>query len=279
MDIDVSHAVMRNVVMVGRTAEFNSGASVDGPGGPVCRKGDLVNETDPFWIIGTKRYYGPGIGVGASNQPHAADRCIGFLLNLRASDQREGVLIRFGRNGKAIAKMKSLDRRLRARRKQETSVFSQNPAIDGPAVEKGCNQTPRIHDRQFRTVGQSDCRPVAMCKIDMGDGESPRNKGVVLGVELALDPVRPDPVQVLLYDPAVDEAPGMKHHACTEQLYRLGNLGRLGKPVETSQQGDRVKEPVGPSHTTNNEFPGQPLQPHRLSPQNSSKLKAQSTEG
>ena len=260
---------MRNVVMVGRTAEFNSGASVDGPYGPVCRKGDLVDETDPFWIIGTKCYNSPGFGVSARNQFHPADRCIGFRPNLCMSDQRKGILTRLGSDGKAIANMKSLDRRLRAGREQNTSVFSQNPAIEGPAIKKGGEQTPGIHDGQFRAVGQSDRRPVAMCKIDMGDGESPRNKGVVFGVELALDPVGPDPVQVVLYDPAVDEAPGMKHYAGTQQLNRLGNLGGLGEPMETGQQGNRVKEPVGPSHTTNNEFPGQPLQPHHGSPKNS----------
>ncbi len=85
----------------------------------------------------------------------------------------------------------------------------------------------------------------------MGDGKGARNEGVVIGIELAFDPVGPHPVQVVLDHPAVDEAAGMEHHSGAQQLHRLAHLGGLGEAVQTRQHGHRVEETVGARQAAN----------------------------
>jgi len=80
-----------------------------------------------------------------------------------------------------------------------------------------------------------------------------------VGIELTLDPVRPDPIQVVLEDPAVEKTPCMQHHPGSQQFNRLVNLGGLGESTETRQQGDRVKKPVSPGNAANDKSPGKPF--------------------
>ena len=94
-----------------------------------------------------------------------------------------------------------------------------------------------------------------MAEIDMGNGKGPGDKGIVFRIELALDPVRPDPVQVVLDHAAVYQPACVKHHTGTQQFDRLAHLRGLGKAMQPGQQRNRVEEPVRTGDTTNEEPP------------------------
>jgi hypothetical protein len=86
----------------------------------------------------------------------------------------------------------------------------------------------------------ADRRPVAVGEVDMGNRKGARDKGYVVRIELAFNPVGPDPVQVMLNDPTIDQATGVKYHAGPQQFDRFAHFGRLGKTVQPRQQGDDV---------------------------------------
>ena len=48
-----------------------------------------------------------------------------------------------------------------------------------------------------------------------------RIEQAMVEIELPFDPVRPDPIEVVLNGAGVDNAPRMKQHACAHQLNRL----------------------------------------------------------
>ena len=105
-----------------------------------------------------------------------------------------------------------------------------------------------------------------MREIDVGNREGARNEGVVPGIELALDPIGPHPVEVVLDDAAVDESARMEDHPGPQQLDGLAHLGGLGEAVQARQQRDRIDKPMGPRHAAHQETPGQPLHPRHCSP-------------
>src|SRR6056297_288656 len=80
----------------------------------------------------------------------------------------------------------------------------------------------------------------------MAERKGPRNKGVVRRIELPLDPVGPDPVQIVLNGLCIDKPPGMKKDTGPQQLNGLLDLGGLGKTAQPRQKGDRIEHPVGP---------------------------------
>ncbi len=72
MNVHVSAAIIRNMMSVGRSIEFYDMMSIDGPGFSVRRKLNAVDEADPFGIVGTKGYNGPGVGSGMGRYLHPA---------------------------------------------------------------------------------------------------------------------------------------------------------------------------------------------------------------
>ena len=95
----------------------------------------------------------------------------------------------------------------------------------------------------------------------MGDRERARYERCVTWVELTFDPVRPDPIQVVLHHATVDETAGVEHDTGAQQLDRLADLGRLSEAVQTCQQRDRIEKSLPTRKTPHDPAPRQPLQP------------------
>jgi hypothetical protein len=114
------------------------------------------------------------------------------------------VRLRFGDDTDTSVQFLGLPAGRGTRGQQAAAILGQQPAVQRPAIQEGGQQPARIDDRQFLQIRMADRGPVAMGEVDMGDREGARNEGLVAGIELALDPVGPYPIQVVLDDAAVD---------------------------------------------------------------------------
>src|SRR4051812_45771926 len=83
-----------------------------------------------------------------------------------------------------------------------------------------------------------------MGEVDVAERKRAGDEGFVAGVELALDPVRPDPVEVVLDGLGVYEAARMEKHAGAKKLDGFGDLGGLGEAAHPRKQADRVEKTV-----------------------------------
>ena len=95
----------------------------------------------------------------------------------------------------------------------------------------------------------------------MSDRKCAGNEGRIHRVKLALYPVGPDPVQVVLDNTAVDQPPSVEHHAGSKQLDGLTDFRWLGKTVQLTEQRDRIQKTMTMGHTLNHITPGQPVHP------------------
>jgi hypothetical protein len=146
---------------------------------------------------------------------------------------------------------------------QRLAIGPQQPAVDRPAIVQRCQQPARIDDGQMRAVRQSHRGPVAVREIHVGEGECPRHERWVGRVELAHDPVGPDPIQVVLDCPGVHQAAGVEDDAGAQQLGRLGDLGRLRETAHARRQHQRVDHAIGARRPANDPAPRQPAHSHR----------------
>ena len=95
----------------------------------------------------------------------------------------------------------------------------QDPRVNGPAVIKRRHQSSGINDREFIHVRDPHGSPVAVREIDLGQRKGARDERVIRGIKLALDPERPDPVQVMLDGLAVHQSSGVQDHPLTQKLF------------------------------------------------------------
>jgi hypothetical protein len=142
-----------------------------------------------------------------------------------------------------------------SRRLQATPIVCQETPIQGPSVKKWCKHAAWVDDRQIWTIWITDGGPIAMGEIDMRDGKRPGNERFVPGVELTLDPVGPDPIEIVLNDPAVDEPTGVKDDTCAKQLDWHAHFGGLGEAVNASKQRYGVQKSVAARNAANDESP------------------------
>src|SRR3989338_7805131 len=142
----------------------------------------------------------------------------------------------------------------------------EDPRVDGPAVIKRRDQPARIDDREFPKVRDHHRGPVPVGQVNLRERERARDKGVVRWIELALDPKRPDPVQVMLDGLAVHQPPGVKDHPLPQQLLRGQDIGGLAKILKPGQYGDRVSESLLTGEVADNESPGEPFKPLHIFP-------------
>ena len=101
-----------------------------------------------------------------------------------------------------------------------------------------------------------------MGQIDVADGKPPGHKRHISRVELFLHPVGPDPVQIVLNGPGVDQSARMKNDAGPQQLERLLYFGRLGKAAQAGHQVDGIDHAVGARRPLYQKFPGYPVSQH-----------------
>src|SRR3989338_1726001 len=142
----------------------------------------------------------------------------------------------------------------------------QDPRVEGPAVIKRRDQPARIDDREFLKVRDPHRGPVPVGQVNLGERERARDKGVVRWIELALDPKRPDPVQVMLDGLAVHQPPGVKDHPLAQQFLRGQDIGGLAKILKPGQYGDRVGESLLTGEVADDESPGEPFKPLHIFP-------------
>jgi hypothetical protein len=119
------------------------------------------------------------------------------------------------------------------------------------------HQSARIDDRIDAQLGQTDGRPIAVREVDVTQRKSPRYKRDVLGIKLALDPVRPDPIEIVLNGAGVDDPAGMKQHARAHELDRLLHFRRLREIANPRKPQCRIGEPVSPGRPLHDVFPRQ----------------------
>ncbi len=130
-------------------------------------------------------------------------------------------------HGKACLEIEPLVRVENAGRVKACSVLSDDPCIDRPAVPERGKQAFGIHDAEVVAIRQTYGGPVPLGEIDMGQQKRPRDKGYVERVVLALHPVRPYPVEIMLDGARVQDAPCMEGHPGPEHLQRLLDIHGL----------------------------------------------------
>ena len=104
--------------------------------------------------------------------------------------------------------------------------------------------------------------PVSVGKVDVSKRKGSRDKGRVVWVELPLDPVWPDPVQVVLNGFRVDKAAGMENYSGPQELDGFLYLRRLGKAPKPGQNGQRIDDPVRPGGSFDEKSPWKPASQH-----------------
>src|SRR5687767_11741182 len=101
-----------------------------------------------------------------------------------------------------------------------------------------------------------------MRQIDVAERECARNERIIGRVELALDPVGPDPVQVVLNCLGVYETAGVKQHASPKQLKGLGKFRRFRKPTDFRDKINRIEKSVGARCASDQEPDGPRVKQH-----------------
>jgi hypothetical protein len=109
----------------------------------------------------------------------------------------------------------------------------------------------------MNSTGQTDGCPIAARQIDVTQRKRARNKRNILGIKLALDPVRPDPIEIVLDRAGVDDPAGMKQNARAHKLDRLLHFGRLREIANPGKPQRRVGKPIGPRRPLHDVFPRQ----------------------
>ena len=103
-----------------------------------------------------------------------------------------------------------------------------------------------------------------MSQVDMTERKRPRHKGGISGIELALHPVRPHPIEIVLDGLRIHQAPRMKDNASTKQLHWLSDFRRLREAPDPCQQHCWIKHAVASRRVFHEKFPWQESQHERL---------------
>ncbi|MDZ7643293.1 MAG: hypothetical protein U5K76_03055 [Woeseiaceae bacterium] len=156
--------------------------------------------------------------------------------------QSGGMRSRYDRE--ACAHLERLLDPLQLRRQQTRTIAADEPEIERPAIVEWRHQPARIDDRIDSEVRLRDGRPVAVRQVDVAEGKRARYEARIGRIELALDPVGPDPVQVGLDRPRVQQAARMKTDARAQQLDRFGDIGRLREPPHAREEAHGIDESV-----------------------------------
>ncbi len=261
VDVHVARAIVGDVVPHGGGAEAHLLRVVHRPAAAVGGQRDAVDEAHALGIAGSQRQHQRGPRLAARAQPQPADRPARFELHPRAALEGQPRHPGVGDDAHAVVHLLALPAIGGPRGQQAAAVVREQPAVERPAVEQRRQQAARIDDRQLGAVRVADRGPVAVGEVDVRDRERARYERRVARIELALDPPGPDPVQVVLHDAAVDEAAGVEHHACAQQLDRLADLGGLGEAAQPREQRDRVEEALLARDAADHEAPRQPFHP------------------
>ncbi len=260
--MDIAGAVVGKPQAVGRRIENNPAMVLQPPAAQSVLRLDAVDEADAFRVVGAKCHHQGGLRGALSSCFDATDRDSVFGLDPDPGAELKPVRRRPGDHRHPPGQFQMLVDLREPRGEQPPAIFGHHPAIEGPAVEEGRGQSPGIDNRQLILVRQAHRGPVAVGQVDVGDGEGPGDEGFVAGIVLAFDPVRPDPVEVVLDGAGVEQAPGVEHHPGAQQLKRLFDGQGLAETLQSRQEADRVDQAPGFRQPADDLFPGKPSQQH-----------------
>lgn len=281
---DVAPAVLRHTHPPRRAVQVDGGGAVDPQGGAVVGQLDAVDEADALGVGGAHGEGQPAGAVGLAGEVSPAPGSPGLPDHVGAAFQVAG-----GREdarldlkgappvGPGGGESEALLGAPGPGREEWGAVVGDEPGVERPAVEQGGDEAVRVDQGEGVEVGQAEGGPVAVRQVDVGDAEGARDKGDVVGVELALGPEGPDPVEVILDGAAVDQASGVEEDAGAQQLDRPGHLRRLGEAVQPGLQGDGVDEPARAGQAREDEAPREPPQPHPCHPTNAARQRGPRT--
>ena len=259
---DVAAGVVRGEQLVGRAVGDHVHPVVHPPAVARVAGGDPIDELDPFRVVGPQGH-DQRAAMRARRLELDPDHRLAPLQNHRSRlAQHQVVLAAGGDNCQAVVHNQLLlDLLIRqATGKQGFALGIAQPEIDRPAVLHRRDQPAGIDDGIDRQGGQADGRPIPMGQIDVAERECPGNERNILGIELPLDPVGPDPIEIVLDGFRVDDPAGMKEDARPQQLNRFGHFRGLREAANPRQPSRGIAQPIRPSGPLDDEFPGQELE-------------------
>ena len=220
-----------------------------------------MDESNAFRVERAQRDDQPTALRRAGLVTYPADVCGAGIHHLDACVQRQLLCTRMCSQGEPLFDVDGLRDAAAAGGQQPLTVLGADPGIERPAVPAGGDQSRRVNDRHFRQIWQPHCRPVAMREVDVGQRKRARNECHVARIELALHPIRPDPIEVVLNDASVQEPARMHRDAGAQQLDGMMDFGRLTELLQAREQREGVEEPVRSRHVAHDTLPRKPLHP------------------
>jgi hypothetical protein len=266
MEQDISATIGGDMMAFSRITEEDLLLAIHGPAPAIPGQGKIMDKTDPFRIIGTQGYHQPGGGpcLSAYLEKTLGDARPHLDMGPRPEDQV--VPDHIGLHRQPLAIVQAMADNLQTGWQELPLIVGDNPAIKGPAIPERGDQPPGINKGKFLKIGYADSGPVSIGQIDMGNRKGPGDKGIVCRIKLSFHPVRPQPIQVMLDNPAVDETAGMENHSGPQQFNGFAHLGGLGKTMERSKQGDGIKKAMAAGSMAHQISPRKPFQPHHFFP-------------
>ena len=256
----VAMGIIRDEHLRGSAIEHYFGFVVHEPTSSRIARIDRVDELHPLGVVRPQRHDQLRLARGRGGHLQFGQRLVLFDDDARRLLERHPMLPRERFDGEIVVARHELlphGRIGQAARRQLLAIRRDEPAVDRPTILQRCEQPARVDDRIDRKLRQADRGPVAMGEIHMTERERPWDKRDVVGVELPLDPVGPDPVKVVLNRLRVDDAASVEQNPRAQQLNRFRHLRRLGETPNPRQPEGRIGNAVGPGGSFDDRLPWQ----------------------
>ena len=231
------------LVPIARRAETHMAIGIDAPAGIVAGELDVVDEAHALGVVGPQGHDQPGRHIGPAAQLLHAGRPR-LLRRRRRPGSSRPVRRRSSRYRRPGARHRSTPDAARASwQRAGTSVLVRSPSRSSHRA----TSRPRtgVISPRGSTIGRwsQSGRPTAVqlrcVRLTWVIEKARGMKDTSSRIELAIDPIGPDPVEVVLDGPGVHQPPGMEHDTCAQQLQRRGHFRRLREAVQVRQHGDR----------------------------------------
>jgi hypothetical protein len=263
VEVNVALGVVGHPQRVGRVAEPDGRLAVDLESLLRGIEGEVMDELDAFRIVGAHRHHQPAVFIGDGTDFGLAG---GGLGHAGREVEDQAVFLAAGDHAQVRLQQQPLGHRgvVELAGQKAPAAFGDDPEVERPAVVERRDQPAGIDDRIDRHAGAADRGPVAVGQVDVAEREGARDERRVVWIELALDPVGPDPVEVVLDRLGVHEAAGVEDDAGAQQFQRLGDFGRLRKAAHPGQEGCGIEHAVAAGRVLHEEFPREPAEHHGM---------------
>src|SRR5436190_22942124 len=99
-----------------------------------------------------------------------------------------------------------------------------------------------------------------MGQVNVAEGKCAWNKRAIGRIELPLDPIRPNPIEIVLNRLGIDQPPRVEEDPGPKKLDRFRHLGGFRELPEPAKKLHRIEESICPRHARGKESPRQPAQ-------------------